>query len=390
MRGRQDNARQRSGRNPVLLCWVLVAAAGMALAGCGNLSLNDVLRNESPGEFRLSPEIVNLEVGRTFTFSAAGGFTPYNYQVVSGLGDVAKDQTWVYEAPKDPITDSPYYLEVLIQATDHLGDSDTATVRVFNPFNIVGYSWRIVQIPGSITIEATGGVPSLGGVPDLANGGYSWSVNGTEVYTDKTSYPYAPQPDEVGINEVGVTDYLGNYLEVMVIVLPQVGAVLTIYPDTAAVEVGGKVQFEAYGGQPTYNWSADAGTFTRIIGTPVNYTAPATPGTYTVTLTDSATPSVSVSATVTVTSGSIPALVLSPESPQVTAVGDQVQFSVPPDNGVPRGVPPYTFTCTPARNGSIDPATGLYTQLAAGKDVKVTVTDSAGSTDHTFVRWAGP
>jgi hypothetical protein len=360
MRGRQDSARQRSGRNPVLLLWVLVAAAAMVVAGCGNLSLNGVLANESPGEFRLSPETVNVQVGSKFTFSATGGFTPYNYQVVSGLGTVAKDQTWVYQAP-DKITGD--YIEVLIQATDQLGDSDTATVRVFNPFNIVGATARIMQLPGSVTVEATGGVPE-----------YSWSVDGSVASTGGTSYVY--NPATAGIHRVGVTDFLGNYIEVLIIVLPELDAPLTIFPDSAGVKVGETVSFEAYGGTPTYSWTPVTNV-NPTTGTPVTYTA-TTEGTDTVTLTDST--GSSVSATVTVTADTIPPLVLSPEGPTVTAVGDQVQFSAA------GGVRPYTFSSSPP--GYID-GNGLYTQIGSHKKVNVMVKDSAGAKEITAVYY-GP
>jgi len=371
MRSRQLDARQRSGRNPVLLLWVFVAAAAMVLAGCGNLSLNGVLSNESPGEFRLSPETVNLPVGTEFTFSATGGFTPYNYQVVSGLGTVAKDQTWVYQAPDEITGDC---IEVLIKATDQLGNSDTATVLVFNKFNVVGSTTRIFQFGVSvppITIQVVGGVPP-----------YSWAVDGTADPAGTNPYVYTPTDSTVkSIHVIGITDAIGNYVEVTIIVLPEFNAPLTIFPPSAGVQLGGTVSFAAYGGTPDYRWNAVMNPVSPAIGTPVTYHAN-TVGTDMVTLTDSL--DALDTATVTVTSGTILPLVLSPEGPTVMAVGDQVQFSAT------GGVPPYKFSSAPAQNGSIDSATGLYTQLTAGKDVKVTVTDSAGSKDHTFVRWASP
>ncbi len=359
MRGRQESVRQRSGRNPVLLCWVFIAAAATVLAGCGNLSLNNVLGNEEPGEFRLSPETVNLPVSTKFTFSAAGGFTPYNYQVVSGLGAVEKDQTWVYQAPPSITGD---YIKVIIQATDLLGDSDTATVRVFNPFNVVGRTWRIVQIPNTITVEIAGGVPPYS----------SWAVSGTLVPSGPNSWFYTPT--KAGIDVISVTDFLNNYIEVTVIVLPELNAPLTIYPDSAGVEVNHTLSFEAYGGTPpySYSWSATAGIITGT-GSAATFTAPSVQGEVIVTLSDGSS---SVSATVTVTAASIPPLVLSPEGPTVMAIGDQVQF------GVVGGVPPYTFSSKP--HGYID-GNGLYTQIDGRKKVNVMVKDSAGANDVTPV-----
>jgi hypothetical protein len=339
---------------------VFIAAAAMVLAGCGNLSLTGLLSNESPGEFRLSPETVNLQVGAEFTFSSTGGFAPYNYQVVSGLGDVVKDQTWVYQAPLEITGD---YIEVTIKATDQLGDSDTATVRVFNPFSIVPNSAVTIKSGGSVTIQATGGVSP-----------YTWTFDDgtTNSDPDGTSpFVYTPATTEIVVTHVvGVTDKIGNYIEVAVTVLP-VGASLTIDPVAAGVQVGFTLTFSAFGGTPPYTWTPET-NFDFSTGTPVTYTA-TTVGTDIVTLTDSL--DASVTATITVTADWEP-LVLSPDVPTVMAIGDQVQFSAT------GGVPPYKFSSAPP--GYID-GNGLYTQTDGRKKVNVLVKDSAGASDVTTV-----
>jgi hypothetical protein len=367
MIGRQEGAKQRSGRNPVLLFWVFIAAtAALILAGCGNLSLNNVLTNESPGEFRLSPETVNLQVGKEFTFSATGGFTPYNYEILAGLGEVVKDQTWVYQAP-DTITGD--YVEVTIKATDQLGNSDTATVWVFKPFYIVGDTAVTIQLGGTVTIQADGGV-----LP------YDWAFDdGTTNPDPEGDDPFDYTPTTEDTHVVGVTDDLGNYKEVTITVLPE-NVSLTIDPVLAGVEVGGTVSFAAFGVTPPYSWSATAGSITGTESA-ATFMAPSEPATVIITLSDA---SDSVTATVTVTSDTILPLVLSPNSPTVAAVGDTVQFSATD------GVPPYIFRSDPSTHGSIDPDTGLYTQITAGKKVRVTVTDSVGSKDSACVYWAGP
>jgi hypothetical protein len=332
-----------------------MAAAAMAPAGCGNLSLTGVLSNESPGEFRLSPETVNLQVGGQFTFSATGGFLPYNYQVVSGLGTL-KDQTWVYQAPDDIGTDP--YIEVTIKATDQLGDSDTATARVFNPFSITPNGAVTIQLGGSVTIQAAGGV-----IP------YTWAFDDGTANPSANPFNYAPLT--AGTHVVSITDALGNYKELAITVLPA-SAPLTIDPVSAGVQVNGTVTFTAFGGTPPYTWSATTGTMTGT-GSTATYTATAGDKD-TVKLADST--GTSVTATVTVTAAPIQPLVLSPEGPRVTAVGDRVQFSAA------GGVPPYTFSSAP--QGYIN-SNGLYTQKDSRKKVNVFVRDTMDASDVTTV-----
>jgi hypothetical protein len=345
----------------------VAATAALVLAACGDLSLNNVLSNESPGVFRLSPEAVNLQVSQEFTFSATGGFTPYDYKIVSGIGEVVKDHSWIYQAPDDIGAED--FIEVTIKATDQVGDSDTALVRVFKPFYLVDGTEMIVQNPGSVTIEAAGGV---------APNGYSWAVDGTTVATRTNPFHYTPDETvEVVTRIVGVTDDIGNYIEGTVIVLPQNGAPLTIFPSSAGVELDGTVSFSAFGGTPPYSWSAMTGIITATDSTAA-YKATAV-GTDTVTLKDSADPQASVDASVTVTEGSIQPLVLSPEAPTVTAVGDHVQF------GTTGGVPPYAYSSAPP--GYID-RSGLYTQMDGRRKVNVLVKDSVGATDVTTVYYS--
>lgn len=366
MRGRQKGTRESSVRNPALQARIFfTAAAVLVLASCGDLSLLGTLNNESPGEFRLSPETVNLQVGKEFAFTAAGGFTPYNYEIVSGLGGFGKEQTWVYKSPDD--IGSADYIVVTIQATDQLGNSDTATVRVFKPFSIVGDTAVTMQLPGRVTIQAAGGVAP-----------YNWAVDGTADPFGTNPYAYTPTTE--GTHVVSVTDEIDNYKEVTVTVLPA-NPPLTIAPVAAGVQVGGTVSFAAFGGKPPYSWTPMANV-SPTTGTPVTYSASAV-GTDTVTLADSL--GASVTATVTVTAAPIPPLVLSPDAPMVTAVGDTVQFNAT------GGVPPYRYYSEPAGHGSIDPDTGLYKQRKAGpKDVWVWVQDSVGNKDITIVYWAGP
>jgi hypothetical protein len=365
---RYKGTREPSLGNPSrLIRMIIAAAAALVLAGCGNLSLSEILSNESPGEFRLRPKTANLQEGTEFAFTATGGFTPYHYEVLAGLGGFAKDQSWIYKAPED-IGAAKDYIEVTIRATDKLGSSDTATVRVFKSFSIVPSQAVTMQLPGSVSILASGGV---------APNGYGWAVDGTADPAGTNPYVYTPSTE--GPHVVSVTDDIGNYAELTITVLPA-NPPLTIDPVSAGVEVHGTVSFAAFGGTGAYSWSATAGSISPA-GSPASFTAPSSAGAVTVTLSDGSS---QVTAAVTVTVKPILPLVLSPDAPTVVAIGDTVQFSAT------GGVPPYRFSSAPSPHGWIDPDTGLYTQKTAEKHVKVTVTDHVGNTDVTIVSWAGP
>ena len=66
------------GRSP-LLCTAILIVLGLSLvlAGCGELSLTQLLENEESGEFRVNLADANLSVGSTIDISATGGFKPY-------------------------------------------------------------------------------------------------------------------------------------------------------------------------------------------------------------------------------------------------------------------------------------------------------------------------
>jgi hypothetical protein len=174
-----------------------------------------------------------------------------------------------------------------------------------------------------------------------------------------------------------VTDFLGVSQAAIVTVVPVTIGIdpLSITPPSAVVMPGGLVAFTALGGDGNYAFTApDGGSIDNA--NPASYTAPGT-GTYAIELTDGIGPPVGAQVIVTAT-GEL--LVLSPGSPSVSVVGDEVQFSA---RG---GSPPYSYSTNKPANGSIDPVTGLYRQLAEG-NVVVTVKDSVGLTDNTLVKW---
>jgi hypothetical protein len=149
--------------------WLALAAAGLllALAGCGDLSLLEVLEGDSPGDLRFSPATALVPEDTEFTFSVLGGFTPYEIGLTEGVTP-KQGNTWVFPA-MDITGESELFT---IEATDLLGNRAVAEVTVYavsSPLQLsvsevtllVGQSW---------TFTATGG-----------SGSYTWSVNDAPV-----------------------------------------------------------------------------------------------------------------------------------------------------------------------------------------------------------------
>jgi hypothetical protein len=142
-----------------------------------------------------------------------------------------------------------------------------------------------------------------------------------------------------------------------------------VSPATATVTAGGSQQFTAsVTGSTNTNvmWSATAGA----VSSSGLYTAPATPGTYTVTATSAADPTKSASATVTVTAPV--AVSVTPLSTSLATGGTQ-QFTATVTGTNNAGV---TWSAT----GGTVSSTGLYTAPAAGGSYTVTATSNADPT----------
>jgi len=116
-----------------------LGAAGLALllvlAGCGDLSLLQALKGDSPGELRFSPSAVLIPEMTDFTFSVLGGFTPY--EISLGAGVTRKGgTTWVFPG-KDISAESELFT---VEATDLLGQKATAEVTVYAVASPLGSS----------------------------------------------------------------------------------------------------------------------------------------------------------------------------------------------------------------------------------------------------------
>ena len=373
----QDNRNRIRGR-------LALGAAGLmlllALAGCGDLSLLQVLKGDSPGDFHLSPDSLNLPVSSKYSFTAAGGIGPYSFDY-SGKG-LLERQTWTYTAPA-VISDPQGWDQVTITATDLLGNTDSAMVRVYDTFALSGgVSVVLSETDSARDFSATGGV-----------GTYTWLLtrgvqDAQEVASGVTEWPFDPAVEGVGSFLVAVRDGIGNYREASVTVVASSGVPLAVDPAGATVEKSTSVSFTAFGGDgpDSYSWQTTAGSLVVSGDTATaQLTALAAAGEVTVTLSSGAWPA--VTARVVVTEAGLPPptpLLLLPDAPVVDAVKDTVQFAVT------GGTWPYRFSLkNQYKNWATITADGLYTHEKSGKDVVVTVEDSGAPVQSasTTVYW---
>ncbi len=293
----------------------------------------------------ISPAAVNILTNGAQTFTASGGVTPYTYSVVSGGGSI-NSSSGAYTAPASPAT-------VVVRVTDAIGNTANANATVVHPL-VISPSPVTLAVNNSTTFSASGGqTPYVYSI--LSGGG---SIN--------SSSGAFTAPGASGTTVVRVTDNLGSTSDSTVTVNPAIA----ISPASVTLALNAMQTFTATGGVSPYTYSVISGGGS-IGSSSGDYTAPATPSTVTVRVTDSL--SNWSEATVTVNDP----LTITP--PTFTlAVNNQRTFVA---GG---GVSPYTFSIL-SGTGSVDPATGVYTAPASSGSAVVRVTDNIGNTADASV-----
>jgi len=312
--------------SPFLYVFVLVVLGStLILTGCGELSLNQLLENEEPGEFRASPSVATVPMGSSVTIQGNGGFKPYIFEKLSGSGTLHQE-SGVYD------TAGPEF-DAEIKVTDSYGRSDTSLITVFAPLKFYANGALVSQISidalETVVFDADGG---------LVAGKYAYWLDGVAVdpLDVDPSGVWTFDPPSVGTYEVEVYDDLENSKRVIV----DVSLALMINPTVAQVQWGDTVSFKGINVGGTADYTADVvgGSFV-VTGDDAVYTAPPNPftGTVKITLTDN--PSGEwVTATVYVldVDPSALELLLSPSSANLQH-GDVQVFEVA------GGIPPYYF-----------------------------------------------
>ena len=243
-----------------------------------------------------------------------------------------------------------------VQVTDGAGNSAVFGVSidpsfVFSPASLATFA------QGSIAFSATGG----------SGKGYAWSMAAAPSGGSITSAGVYSAGATSGVTDtVRITDSLGASAQAQVAVEPAI----SVLPQAASVAAGGKLAFSATGGSGSgYAWTFASNHSGGAITPAGAYTAGLTSGvTDTLRVTDSAGLSAQRDLSV------VPALVLTPASASVLALG-QATFTAA------GGVGSVTYSLTQAPSGGSITAGGVYTAGSTGgvTDV-VQVADQGGNT----------
>jgi len=166
--GKRISRRQR----PVLCTAALIVlASSLVLAGCGDISLSQLLEKQAPGELGITPQIATISPNSSIEISGKGGFTPYTFSATYGIIEEIGGVTY-YTAPGSAISDE-------ITVVDALSNQATAIMNVenLNPFSFpaamtiaVGESTGYVQADGgdiSVTGKYTFWLEPAGGPDDV-------------------------------------------------------------------------------------------------------------------------------------------------------------------------------------------------------------------------------
>jgi hypothetical protein len=149
---------------------------------------------------------------------------------------------------------------------------------------------------------------------------------------------------------------------------------MALSPMTASILVSTPQQFTVTPTNTAVTWSVVGGNTNGTISTNGLYTAPSTAGTYSVTATNVADPTVSITATITVTPNV--AVGISPKTPSIVASATQ-QFTASVTGSTNHAV---TWSVVGGNvNGTITSA-GLYTAPSTAGTYSVTVTSVADPT----------
>ena len=131
-------------------------ASSLALAGCGDISLSQLLEKQAPGGgLGITPQTATISPDSSIEIGGKGGFTPYTFSATAGSIEEIEGVT-SYTAPGSVTPD------VIITVVDAFSNEATAIIQVVssltNPFSFP----EAMTIP---TGESTGYVQALGGIP---------------------------------------------------------------------------------------------------------------------------------------------------------------------------------------------------------------------------------
>jgi hypothetical protein len=255
------------------------------------------------------PASISVPLGQTATFSvSATGIGTVTYQWYKNGVAINGANSSSYTTPPTVAGDTGAVFTLTVSNSAGTVTSGPATLTVQLPPPMAKSLVPNSATPpynSSVMLLATfsGGTAVIGstgaGSSDLTTSAVSGSSYPTPLLTSPTTYTLT------------VTDPKGNVVSTTCLVTPSAVAITPISPANQTLAPG-QIPFAATAtGGATNNlaWTATAGTFTGNV-----WTAPNTPGTYTITASSVDEPSVSVSTTVTI---SAPVITTQPSSQHV-------------------------------------------------------------------------
>jgi hypothetical protein len=150
--------------------------------------------------------------------------------------------------------------------------------------------------------------------------------------------------------------------------------IMALSPMTASIVATTTQQFTVTPANTPVTWSVVGGNANGMISTNGLYTAPSTAGTYSVTATSVADPTMSITATVTVTPSV--AVVISPKTPSIYASAPE-QFTASVTGSANHAV---TWSVVGGNNNGTISSNGLYTAPITAGTYQVTATSAADPT----------
>lgn len=322
-----------------------------ATAGTTVVRVTDSLGGTGESTVTVNPALAISPLGDTVnangskTFTATGGVSPYTFSVTSGGGTI-NASTGVFTAPVAPGTST-------IQVTDSYGNTASTTLTILNQVSISPTTVTLA-VNNTATFTATNG-----------SSPYTFSVLSGDGTVNSTTGVYTA-PATSGTATVRVTDQFGTTADATVTINPA----LAISPTNDQMLISATKTYSATGGVSPYTFSVTSGGGTINASTGV-FTAPATPGTSTIQVTDSYGNTASTNLTI------LDNVTISPTTVTL-AVNNSTTFTAT------NGSSPYTFSVL-SGGGTINSTTGVYTAPATSGTATVRVTDQLGTTADATV-----
>jgi hypothetical protein len=266
-----------SGRRSPLLYTAILIVLGLSLslAGCGQLSLTQLLENEEPGELSISPTNAIIPEAGMLDVSGTGGFKPYTYENKGTIGTIDA-ATGEFIAPSSV---SGNYENTEIEVTDSLGSKAETIITVFAPISL-SPAVKTIEEGDTVNFTASGGVPA----PD-----YNFYINSNPDPEDSTLGSWSHTFSIEGTYVVEAADSLGSSA-IATITVVAAGGELAIEVADTWVLTGGSITVTAINSTGSHSFSTDPpdeGTFDDATAMTTTYHAPDTETVVTIKLEDS-------------------------------------------------------------------------------------------------------